>query len=74
MCISLFLVDTSIYLQDSAAEAYVEVVLRGETEGKFLEEPRAFCKEKMGDVSKLGGCWRCVAKRERLTTVRSARV
>lgn len=71
MRISPFLVDTFNHLQDSApegstnaashedgaAEVYIEVILHGKTEGKFLEDARAACKEKMGDVSKLGELW-----------------
>ena len=37
----LFLVDTSIHLQGSTGHVYVEVVLHGETDGKFLEDPDA---------------------------------
>ena len=64
MRILLFLVDTSIHLQDSAGHVYVEVVLHGKTEGRFLEDLDAHRKEMMGQVSKLGGFYRCVAKRE----------
>ena len=53
----LFLVDVSTHLQDSARHQYVEVVMRGETEGKFLEDPHAHRDEMMGEVSKLGEFW-----------------
>ena len=43
-----------IELQDSAKHRYVEVVLREETEGKFLEDPQAHRDEMMGQVSRLG--------------------
>ena len=64
MGILLFLVDIYIHLQDSVSHVYVEVILHGRTEGKFLDDPEAHCRETMGDVSKLGGFWRCVAKQE----------
>lgn len=54
MCISLFLADISIHLRDSS-HTYVEVILHGKTEGRFLEDGGAHRREKMGDVSKLGG-------------------
>ena len=65
----LFLVDISIHLQDNARRVYVEVVLRGETEGKFLEDPGAHRDEIMGQVSKLGGFWRCAEPNEGLTVL-----
>ena len=34
---------------------YVEVVLRGKTEGEFLDDPTRSHEETMGQVSKLGG-------------------
>ena len=46
-----------IHLQDSTGELYVEVVLHGNTEGQFLEDPRAHCKGTIGNVSKLGKFW-----------------
>ena len=52
-----FLVEIPIHLQDSADHIFVEVVLHGQTEGKFLEEPGAHSWETMGQVSKLGGFW-----------------
>lgn len=55
MGILLFLVDIYIHPQDSASHVYVEVILHGRTEGKFLDDPEAHCRETMGDVSKLGG-------------------
>ena len=51
----VFLVGAYIHLQDSAKHTYVEVVMRGETEGKFLEDPGAHDEETMGQVSKFGG-------------------
>ena len=59
----LFLVGISIHLRDSS-HTYIEVILHGETEGKFLEDSVAHCMETMGDISRLGGFWRCVAKQE----------
>ena len=56
VCIPPLLVDIPIYLYDSS-HTYVEVVLHGKTEGKFLDDSRAHCRETMGDVSKLGGFW-----------------
>ena len=64
MRMMLFLVNISIYFQGSAGHVYVEVVLHGETEGKFLEDPDAHTDETMGQVSKLGRFWQCVATRE----------
>ena len=55
MGILLFLVDIYIHPQDSASHVYVEVILHGRTEGKFLDDPEAHYRETMGDVSKLGG-------------------
>lgn len=49
-----FPVDILIHLRDSAKHQYVEVVLRGETEGRFLEDPEAHHDETMGQVSRLG--------------------
>ena len=60
----LFLVNISIYFQYSAGHVYVEVVMKGDTEGKFLEDPDAHCDEMMGEVSKLGRFWLCAATRE----------
>ena len=51
------LVDTTVHLQDSARHIYVEVVLHGKTEGKFLEDTIGH-EETLGQVSKLGGFWR----------------
>ena len=62
MCLSLFLADVFIHLRDSS-HTYVEVILHGKTEGQFLEDRSAHGREKMGDVSKLGGSWQCVVKR-----------
>ena len=42
-------------LRDSARHQYVEVVLHGKTEGKFLEDPEAHRDEMMGQISRLGG-------------------
>ena len=58
------LVDISIHLQDSSRHTRVEVVLHGETEGEFLEDWGVHWMETMGNVSRLGGFRRCVAKRE----------
>ena len=57
-------VDSSIHLQDSTRHTYVEIVLHGKIEGEFLEDPGAHRKETMGQVSKLGGFWRCMANNE----------
>ena len=54
LCVLLFLAETVSDLQDSARHQYVEVVLRGEIEGKFLEDPEAHRDEMMGQVSRLG--------------------
>ena len=63
-----FPVDICIHLQGSARHVYVEVVLHGETEGKFLEDPEAHRDEMVGQVSKLGGFSYYAAKsNERLT-------
>ena len=51
----LSFVDISIHLQHSTRRVYVEVVLHGETEGNFLEDPGAHRDEIMEQVSKLGG-------------------
>ena len=59
-----FSVDVPIHLHDSARHVYVESILCGETEGKFLEDPEAHRDELMGQVSKLGGFRRCMAIRE----------
>ena len=64
MRILLFLSEIMIDLQDSARHQYVEVVLHGEAEGKFLEDPEAHRDEMMGQISRLGGHLRYVAKRE----------
>lgn len=50
-------------LQASTGPIRVEVVLRGKTKGKFLEDPRAQHWETMGEVSKLSKFWRRVARR-----------
>ena len=50
----LFLVDISAHLQGRKSHVYVEVVLRGELKGKYLEDPEAHRDEMMGQVSKLG--------------------
>ena len=60
----LLLVDTYIHLQDSARHVYVEVVLHGETEGKFHEDPDAHRDETVGQVSRLGAFWRDMGERE----------
>ena len=39
----------------STWHTFVEVVLHGQTEGKFLEDPEAHRDETIGHVSKLGG-------------------
>ena len=52
-----FLVDNLVHLQDSAMHQYIEVVLRGETEGRFLEDLEAHHDETMGQVSRLGRSW-----------------
>ena len=49
---SLF--EVYIHLQDSKRHVYVEVVMRGDTEGQFLEDPDAHYDEMMGQVLKLG--------------------
>ena len=63
MRILLFLVGISIHLQGRTKHTYLEVVLRRQTEGRFLEDPEAHGDEMMGQVSKLGGSWRCAATR-----------
>ena len=65
----LFLVGVSIHLQASARRVYVEVVLRGETEGKFLEDPGAHRDEIMEQVSKLSGFYCFVAKPNETLTI-----
>lgn len=60
----LYPADVFIHLQDSAGHVYVEVVLHGKKEGKFLEDPASYRNEMMGQVSKLGGFLRRVVKRE----------
>ena len=52
-----FLIDISIQLEDSARHVYVEVVMHGQTEGKFLEDPEAHRNEMVGQVLKLGKFW-----------------
>lgn len=52
---SLSLVVLSVHLQDSDRHVYVEVVLKGNEEGKFLEDPKADHKEMIENVLKLGG-------------------
>ena len=64
MRILLFLVEISIHLQGRTKHGYVEVVLRRQTEGNFLEDPEAHGGETMGQVSKLGGSGRCLATEE----------
>ena len=64
MRILLFLAEITIDLQDSARHQYVEVVLHGKAEGKFLEDPEAHRDEMMGQISRLGRYLRCVTKRE----------
>ena len=59
-----FIVDISIHFQDSARHVYVEVIMRGEMEGGFLEDPEAHRWETLADVSRLGGFWWWLAKRE----------
>ena len=59
-----FIIDISIHLRGSTGHTYVEVVLYGRDEGQFLDDPDAHREETMGQVSKLGGFWRCVAKQE----------
>ena len=58
----LFLLDVSIHLRDSARHIYVEVVMHGKTEGNFLDDSEAHSWEILGEVSRLGGFWQCVAK------------
>ena len=64
MRILLFLFDMSIHFQGRTKHIYVEAVLRRQTEGKFLEDPEAHGDETMGQVSKLGESWRCVATQQ----------
>ena len=54
MRILVFRFEIFIHLQGSAEYFYVEVVMLGEIEGKFLEDPTAHNEETMGQVSKLG--------------------
>ena len=51
------LIDISTHLQNRKRHVYVEVVMDGETEGKFLDDPEAHRDEMMGQVSREGGCW-----------------
>lgn len=51
---SLSLVVLSVHHQGSDKHVYVEVVLKGNEEGKFLEDPGAGHKETMENVLKLG--------------------
>ena len=37
--------------------------MRGQTEGKFLDDPKVRHEETMGQISKLGGFCRCMIKR-----------
>ena len=53
----VFIVDIPIHLQDSATHSYVEVVMHGQTEGKFLDDPGVHHEGTMGQISKLGGFW-----------------
>ena len=64
MRMPLFLVDVFVHLEYSGRHIYVEVVMRGETEGRFLEDSGAHHWETLGEVSRLGGFWRCVAERD----------
>ena len=64
MRILFFLVDISIHLQGRKRHVYVEVVMEGQEEGKFLEDREAHLDEMMGDVLRLGGFWRCATERE----------
>ena len=48
-----FLVDVSIHLR-ARSHTYVEVILRNESEGKFLQDSTAHAREKIEDVSKFG--------------------
>ena len=50
----LFSIDIFIHSQGSTSHLYVEVVMHGETEGQFLEDPGAHRDEMMGQVSRLG--------------------
>ena len=59
----LFLLNAPNHLQISPMHTYVEVVLHGKTEGRFLEDPRAHRGETMGQISKLGVYRRRAAKR-----------
>ena len=54
MRILLFLTNVFINPQGSTRRLYVEAVMRGEIEGKFLDDPGAHRDEMMGQVSKLG--------------------
>ena len=63
MRILRFLVQVSIHLRNSARRRYVEVVMHGQTEGKFLDDPKVRHEETMGQISKLGVFCRCMAKR-----------
>ena len=60
----LLIVGIFIHLQDSTRHLYVEVVLNGQTEGKFLDDPHAHRDEIMGQVSRLGGLSRSAATQE----------
>ena len=55
MRVLLFLTDISIHLEDSAKHTYIEAIMHGETEGKFLEDPGALNWETFAEVSRLGG-------------------
>lgn len=69
MCIPLFLVYISIDLQHSTPHVYVEVVLRGKTEGIFLEDPGASHGETVDKVSKLGSGFSYVWPNKELTSL-----
>ena len=64
LCVYCYFLSIFLFTPDRARHIYVEVVLCGETEGKFLEDPEAHRDEMMGQVSKLGGFRRCMAIRE----------
>ena len=53
MILPLF--DVSIHIQDSSGHTYVEVVLHGREEGRFLEDLGFRHEETIGQISKLGG-------------------
>ena len=63
MRILRFFARISIHLLDSAMRRHVEVVMHGQTEGKFLDDREARHEETMGQISKLGVFYRCMIKR-----------